>query len=384
MSSKRRKSSSTLKSLPSPSRRRQPKPPCARRRVLSVTSFIPACPTPTTKSVENGCEISLAKLTLCSALRRTTTPSFVHSIPKDRTSRRRRVSTSSRTTKSCSDWIFSKWSEVGLPRVSSFMHLSSVVSGAKVAGHRGFFLTGDGVDLNQAMITYGLDFLRDRGFKKMQPPFFMNKALMGKTAQLEEFDEALYKVRLSTLINFVLILLCRSKETERTTRNTSSPLRNNPSLPSTPTNGSSRPLNNFLKNTLDIRLVSERKLVPVGEMYWGSSGSINSKRLNRSVRSLVSRVVSLIWIFDKFVITDPESSWEMFDTMIANSEDFYQSLGLPYQLISIVSGALNNAAAKKYDLEAWFPHQGVYKELVSVSNCTDYRTSYLLVVEMRR
>lgn len=63
----------------------------------------------------------------------------------------------------------------------------------------------------------------------------------------------------------------------------------------------------------------------------------------------------------------------MFDQMIASSEAFYQSLGLPYQLISIVSGALNNAAAKKYDLEAWFPHQGEYKELVSVSNCTDYR-----------
>lgn len=61
--------------------------------------------------------------------------------------------------------------------------------------------------------------------------------------------------------------------------------------------------------------------------------------------------------------------------MIANSEEFYQALGLPYQLISIVSGALNNAAAKKYDLEAWFPHQGEYKELVSVSNCTDYRES---------
>jgi seryl-tRNA synthetase len=79
---------------------------------------------------------------------------------------------------------------------------------------------------------------------------------------------------------------------------------------------------------------------------------------------------------EQFCITDPSSSWEMFDTMISNSEAFYQSLGLPYQLISIVSGALNNAAAKKYDLEAWFPHQGEYKELVSVSNCTDYRTSF--------
>lgn len=63
--------------------------------------------------------------------------------------------------------------------------------------------------------------------------------------------------------------------------------------------------------------------------------------------------------------------------MIGNSEEFYQSLGLPYQVVAIVSGALNNAAAKKYDLEAWFPFQGEYKELVSCSNCTDYQTREL-------
>lgn len=63
--------------------------------------------------------------------------------------------------------------------------------------------------------------------------------------------------------------------------------------------------------------------------------------------------------------------------MIATSEEFYKSLGLPFQVVSIVSGALNNAAAKKYDLEAWFPFQGEYKELVSCSNCTDYQTREL-------
>lgn len=63
--------------------------------------------------------------------------------------------------------------------------------------------------------------------------------------------------------------------------------------------------------------------------------------------------------------------------MIGVSEEFYQSLGLPYQVIAIVSGALNNAAAKKFDLEAWFPHQGEYKELVSCSNCTDYQSRAL-------
>ena len=78
---------------------------------------------------------------------------------------------------------------------------------------------------------------------------------------------------------------------------------------------------------------------------------------------------------EQFVITDPTKSWEMFDTMIANSEAFYQSLGLRYRVTAIVSGALNLAAAQKFDLEAYFPFQKAYKELVSCSNCTDYRGS---------
>lgn len=80
---------------------------------------------------------------------------------------------------------------------------------------------------------------------------------------------------------------------------------------------------------------------------------------------------------EQFLITEPEKSWEAFDDMIAVSEEFYKSLGLPYQVVAIVSGALNNAAAKKFDLEAWFPYQGEYKELVSCSNCTDYQSRAL-------
>ena len=63
--------------------------------------------------------------------------------------------------------------------------------------------------------------------------------------------------------------------------------------------------------------------------------------------------------------------------MLSVSEQFYQSLKIPYRVVAIVSGALNNAAAKKYDLEAWFPFQGEYKELVSCSNCTDYQSREL-------
>lgn len=63
--------------------------------------------------------------------------------------------------------------------------------------------------------------------------------------------------------------------------------------------------------------------------------------------------------------------------MIAISEEFYQSLNLPYQVVSIVSGALNDAAAKKLDLEAWFPGYNAFRELVSCSNCTDYQSRNL-------
>ena len=66
--------------------------------------------------------------------------------------------------------------------------------GAKVAGHRGYFLTGPGVILNMALQNYGVQFLLKRKYKPVYPPFFMRKSVMQKTAQLSEFDEALYHV----------------------------------------------------------------------------------------------------------------------------------------------------------------------------------------------
>jgi seryl-tRNA synthetase len=80
---------------------------------------------------------------------------------------------------------------------------------------------------------------------------------------------------------------------------------------------------------------------------------------------------------EQFVICKPEDSWKHYDEMIQTSEEFYKALELPYRVVSIVSSALNNAASAKYDLEAMFPFQKEYKELVSCSNCTDYQTREL-------
>ena len=79
---------------------------------------------------------------------------------------------------------------------------------------------------------------------------------------------------------------------------------------------------------------------------------------------------------EQFVLCegDLDTSKRMQDEMIKTAEEFYQSLGFPYHVINIVSGALNNAAIQKLDLECWFPGYNAYRELVSCSNCTDYQS----------
>ena len=81
---------------------------------------------------------------------------------------------------------------------------------------------------------------------------------------------------------------------------------------------------------------------------------------------------------EQFFVTSPydNASWVAFEEMLTNAVEFYKALELPHQILNIVSGELNNAAAKKYDLEAWFPASKTYRELVSCSNCTDYQVSH--------
>ena len=67
------------------------------------------------------------------------------------------------------------------------------------------------------------------------------------------------------------------------------------------------------------------------------------------------------------------------DELIGNAEEFCKILEIPYRVVCICSGALNNAAAKKLDLEAYFPGSGAFRELVSCSNCLDYQARRLRV-----
>jgi len=210
--------------------------------------------------------------------------------------------------------------------------------GSEVAGHRGYYLTGPGLWLNQALINYGLHFLHKKGHKLIQTPFFMKKDAMKKVAQLEEFDESLYKVQGDDEVYLIAT--------------------------------SEQPI-----CALHAGEAMNPKTLPI--KYAGYSTCFR-KEAGSSGRDVLG--IFRVHQFEKveqFCITSPEKSWEMHETLMTQTEEFYQSLGFSYQIVSIVSGALNNAAAKKYDLEAWFPGLGKYRELVSNSNCTDYQSRRL-------
>ncbi|RPA93608.1 serine-tRNA ligase [Choiromyces venosus 120613-1] len=213
--------------------------------------------------------------------------------------------------------------------------------GVKVVGHRGYFLKQWGVFLNQALINYGLEFLSAKGYTPLQTPQFMLKDMMAKTAQLEQFDEELYKV-------------VDGEE------------KNDKYLIAT----SEQPI-----SALHADEWLQQKDLPI--RYAGFSSCYRREAGAHGKDAWGIFRVHQFEKIEQFVITDPEKSWEVFDEMINYSEEFYKSLNIPYRVVAIVSGALNNAAAKKYDLEAWFPFQGEYKELVSCSNCTDYQSRNL-------
>jgi len=222
--------------------------------------------------------------------------------------------------------------------------------GVKVAGHRAYFLKGWGVKLNQAIIAYGQTFLDKHGYTLMQTPFFMRKACMALTAQLSDFDESLYHV-----------------------------------------DEGATDADGF--GAVDEKYLIATSEQPISALHWKEwlqprdlpmlyGGFSTNFRKEAGAHGKDTWGIFRVHQFEKveqFAITEPNKSWEMHERMLAVSEEFYQSLHIPYHVVNIVSGALNNAAAKKYDLEAWFPGFQEFRELVSCSNCTDYQSRALEV-----
>ena len=223
----------------------------------------------------------------------------------------------------------------------ALLDIAILDKGTEVAGSRGYYLKNEGVLLNQALINFAMAFGVRRGYSPMHTPFFMQKSIMAQCAQLSQFDEELYKVtgegEEKYLIATAEQTLCALHRGEW-----------------------------FEKNQLPF------KYIGYSTCFRKEAGSHGRDTLG------IFRVHQFEKV-EQFCVTAPydDESWKALDEMLNNAEDYYQALGVPYRVVNIVSGELNNAAAKKYDLEAWFPASSTFRELVSCSNCTDYQSRRL-------
>lgn len=228
-----------------------------------------------------------------------------------------------------------KMSHVDCMERLGLMDTSKTVT--SMAGGRAFVLRGGLVQLQFAIISYALNFIISRGYEPLYPPFFLNKDAMALVAQLSEFDESLYKVSGDGDEKYLIAT-------------------------------SEAPIAAYHTNKWFSELKEPIKYAGISSCFRKEAGAHGRDTLG----------IFRVHQFDKveqFVVCSPreDESWRALDEMIKTSQDFNESLGLPYRVINICSGALNNAAAKKYDLEAWFPGSGAFRELVSCSNCTDYQ-----------
>ena len=204
---------------------------------------------------------------------------------------------------------------------------------ADIAGARFYYLKRDILHLNLALIQFALSELESEGYIPMQTPFFVKGEVAAETSELGEFEETLYKVE-----NEDMYLIATAEQT--------------------------------------LAALHRDEIISPDELplrYCALSTCFRKEAGSHGKDTLGIFRVHQFEKIEQFIFSTPEDSKNQHEKLMEVTESIYQKLNLPYQVISIVSSALNDNAAIKYDLEAWFPGSGTYRELVSCTNCKDYQ-----------
>jgi seryl-tRNA synthetase len=207
----------------------------------------------------------------------------------------------------------------------------------KIAGARFFFLKGEGVLLDMALISFALEEMVGKGYTPIEPPFLMRRKPYEGVVALSDFEDVLYKVE-----NEDLYMIATSEH----------PM-------------AAMFMDEVLK-TEDLPL----KLVGISPNFRKEAGA-HGKDTRGIFRTHQFNKI------EQFIFCKPEDSWKMHEELIRNAEELVQKLGLPSRVVNVCTGDIGTVAAKKYDIEAWMPAQNAYRELGSCSNCTDYQARRL-------
>jgi seryl-tRNA synthetase len=208
---------------------------------------------------------------------------------------------------------------------------------AKTTGKGFYYMKGDLGLLNQALIRFALDFMKEKGYEYIEPPLMLKKDILGAALDVQEFKNTIYEISGEDLAligtSEYSMLGMHADETFAEKE--------------------------FPKKYFSYTMCFRKEI--------GSHG-INEKGLYRTHQ--FNKV-------EQFIFCKPEDSYKYYDELMENSIEFYKKLEIPTRILECCSGDLATWKAKSSDLEFWRPTTKAYEEVGSLTNCTDFQARNL-------
>ena len=208
---------------------------------------------------------------------------------------------------------------------------------ARTSGARFAYLLGPVVRLQMALVAFAVDLLEREGFTPVVPPVLVREEAMWGTGFFPTDRQAIYRTAEDDL---------------------------------------------FLVGTSEVPLAALHadEILDAAELPLRYAGISTCFRREAGAAGKDTRGIFRVHQFDKvemFSFVEPAGSREEHLRLLGHQERILQALELPYRVVDIALGDLGASAARKFDIEAWMPGQGRYREVTSCSNCTDYQARRL-------
>ncbi|MGC8651657.1 MAG: serine--tRNA ligase [Candidatus Micrarchaeia archaeon] len=218
---------------------------------------------------------------------------------------------------------------------------------AEVAGARFYYLKGDLALLQHSLMRFAIDELIKKGYELIDPPLLLKKQYYKGVTALGDFEEMLYRVgepveskgKGIEHVDEDLFLIATSEH----------PI------------AAMHANHVFAAKELPKRYVGYS---PCFRREAGAHGK-DTKGIFRTHQ---------FYKVEQFIFSRQEDSWKYHEELLHNEEELFQKLNIPYRVVNICTGDIGIVAAKKYDIEAFMPAQGGYREVTSCSNCTDWQS----------
>jgi seryl-tRNA synthetase len=209
--------------------------------------------------------------------------------------------------------------------------------GAKVAGSRSYYLTGAGAMLEFALVNYAIQSALKNGFTPVIPPVLVNPSAMEGTGFLGQAAENVYRIERDDV---------------------------------------------YLVGTSEVPLAAMHmdEILPADKLPMRYAGYSSCFRREAGTYGKDTRGIIRVHQFDKvemFSFCKPEDAKEEHKRLLQWEKDFLNAMDIPYRVIDVASGDLGSSATRKFDIEAWIPTQGAYREVTSTSNCTEFQARRL-------